>query len=127
MPRAACVGGGPAKWEKKENITRQKPERKPSTDSIASVFAVVPAIPLKGSRESLGVTAMPGWRLDTVCLTSQDYWPVAPVAIGADRAGGDLIPPFPGTSGTGDGFTAIEPGVMIVRPLPLGIAFTGAV
>ena len=60
-------------------------------------------------------------------LTSQDYWPVAPVAIGVDRTGGDLIPPFPGTSGAGDGDTIIEPGVMIVRPLPLGIAFTEAV
>ena len=56
-------------------------------------------------------------------MTSQDYWLVAPVAIGANRAGG-LIP---GTSGAGDGVTVIEPGVMTVRPFPLDIAFTGAV
>jgi len=69
---------------------------------------------------------MPGG-LDIIRLTSQGYWPVAPVAIGAGRAGGGLIPPFPGTSGTGDGVTVTEPGVMTVRPFPLGIAFTGAV
>lgn len=59
-------------------------------------------------------------------MTSQGYWPVAPVAIGADRAGGGLIPSFPGISGTGDGVTVTEPGVMTVRPFPLDIAFTGA-
>lgn len=61
--------------------------------------------------------------VDIIRLTSQDYWLVAPVAIGANRAGG-LIP---GTSGAGDGVTVIEPGVMTVRPFPLDIAFTGAV
>lgn len=70
---------------------------------------------------------MPGWGSDTVLLASQDYWLVAPVAIGVDKVGEDLIPPFPGTSGTGDGVTVIEPGVMTVRPLPLGIVFIGAV
>ena len=59
-------------------------------------------------------------------MTLQDYWPVALVAIGADRAG-DLIPPFPGRSGAGDGAIVIEPGVMTVRPWPLDTAFTGAV
>ena len=45
MPRAACAGGSPVKREK--NITKQKPERKPSTNVIASVFATVPDIPLR--------------------------------------------------------------------------------
>jgi len=117
---------GPAKREKKKNL-RNRNQRKPSwVNSIASVFTIVPVIPLKGSRE-VDVTTTPGWGLEVVRLTSQVYWPVAPVVIGADKAGGDLIPPFPGTSGTGDGITVIEPGVMTVRPLPLGIAFTGAV
>lgn len=65
-----------------------------------------------------------GWRCS---FASQDYWLVAPATTGADRAGGGLIPPFPGNSGAGDGVTVIEPGVMIVRPWPLGIGFAGAV
>lgn len=61
-----------------------------------------------------------------VQLTSQDYWSVAPVATGVNRAGG-LIPPFPDTSAAGDVTMVREPGVMIVKPLPLGVALTGAV
>lgn len=69
---------------------------------------------------------MLGRGLNLVHLASQTYWPAAPVVTGVDRAGGGLIPPFPGTSGTADGVTVMEPGVMTVRPLPFGMAFTGA-
>ena len=94
---------------------RQKPEWKPSTNSIARVSAVVSTIPLKGLRENLQVAVMP--RPDRRgSFASQDYWLVAPATTGVDRAGGGLIPPFPGNSGAGDGVTVTEPGVMTVRP-----------
>jgi len=124
-PQIPCVGEDLSNGKRK-NITKQKPKREPSMNSIVSVPAVVSVIPLKRPRENFETVVTPGWRVDIVRLTSQDYWPVAPVAIGAGRAG-DLIPPFPDTSGAGDGVTVTEPGVMIVRPLRLGTAFIGTV
>ena len=115
---------------KRENVkcyNAETREKTVSTGSVASVFTIVPAIPREGPKESPEISTMPGRGLDIVQLTSENYWPVAPVATGVDRAGGGLIPPFSDASEAGDGVIIIEPGVMTVRPLPFGIAFTGGV
>ena len=54
-----ALGRGPVKGER-ENITEQEPERKPSMNSVTSVFTIVPVIPLKDPRENLEVTIIPG-------------------------------------------------------------------
>ena len=55
-----ALGKGPVKGEKEKNITEQEPERKPSMNSVTSVFTIVPVIPLKDPRENLEVTIIPG-------------------------------------------------------------------